>query len=129
MSLRPKRINFDEAFKELKRNLDKLYDFSGLDKVSGMYMHEYPFLHIRSSEVHELAFIRFNLFRPTVSLYSDPSCRHFCCCVILDFSSIGSYIGWCMKCVMHLLNHIQKGCLTRLQSSWKIVQEEPAWYE
>ncbi|CAG8443676.1 9696_t:CDS:10 [Ambispora gerdemannii] len=38
MSLRPKKINFDKLFTEFKSDLEKIYNFSGLDRVSGMNM-------------------------------------------------------------------------------------------
>jgi len=135
MSLRPKRINFDEAFKELKRNLDKLYDFSGLDKVSGMYMHEYPSLWPRW-KVSELSlvtilsdFLRFT----SIAFFFFRSICFFLLLLrcLLDhcYQCVNSHTDWCMTCVMHLLNHIPRGCSTLLQSSWKIVHREFVWYE
>ncbi|CAG8456136.1 9200_t:CDS:10 [Ambispora leptoticha] len=38
MSLRPKKINFDKLFTEFESDLEKIYNFSGLDRVSGMNM-------------------------------------------------------------------------------------------
>ncbi|RHZ52955.1 hypothetical protein Glove_454g2 [Diversispora epigaea] len=38
MSLRPKRIIFDKVFDEFKLDLEQLFNFSGLDRVSGMKM-------------------------------------------------------------------------------------------
>ncbi|KAG0280306.1 hypothetical protein BGZ95_010585 [Linnemannia exigua] len=40
MSLRRKRIDFDVAFDEFKRDLVKMFDFSGTDSVSGMGMYQ-----------------------------------------------------------------------------------------
>ncbi|KAF9918224.1 hypothetical protein FBU30_000313 [Linnemannia zychae] len=40
MSLRRKRIDFDVAFNEFKRDLVKMFDFSGTDPVSGMGMYQ-----------------------------------------------------------------------------------------
>ncbi|KAG9289195.1 hypothetical protein G9A89_022504 [Geosiphon pyriformis] len=40
MSLRPKKINFEKVFSEFKRDLEKMYNFSGLDRVSGMKMYQ-----------------------------------------------------------------------------------------
>ncbi|CAG8523652.1 5982_t:CDS:10 [Diversispora eburnea] len=39
MSLRPKRIVFDKVFDEFKLDLEQLFNFSGLDRVSGMKMY------------------------------------------------------------------------------------------
>ncbi|CAG8780117.1 17510_t:CDS:10, partial [Gigaspora margarita] len=36
MSLRPKRIVFDRTFPEFKQDLERLFNFTGLDQVSGM---------------------------------------------------------------------------------------------
>jgi hypothetical protein len=40
MSLRRKRIDFDTAFDEFKRDLVKMFDFSGTGSVSGMGMYQ-----------------------------------------------------------------------------------------
>ncbi|KAF9951080.1 Cullin-2 [Mortierella alpina] len=40
MSLRRKRIDFNVAFEEFKRDLIKMFDFLGTDSVSGMGMHQ-----------------------------------------------------------------------------------------
>ncbi|KAF9903555.1 hypothetical protein EC991_003721 [Linnemannia zychae] len=40
MSLRRKKIDFDVAFNEFKRDLVKMFDFSGTDSVSGMGMYQ-----------------------------------------------------------------------------------------
>ncbi|CAG8608507.1 6088_t:CDS:10, partial [Dentiscutata heterogama] len=40
MSLRPKRIVFDRTFPEFKQDLERLFNFTGLDQVSGMNMYQ-----------------------------------------------------------------------------------------
>lgn len=45
MSLRRKRIDFNVAFDELKRDMVKMFDFSGTGPVSGMGMYQYVLMH------------------------------------------------------------------------------------
>jgi hypothetical protein len=43
MSLRSKRVVFEKVFAEFRQDLEKMFNFSGLDRVSGMKMYQYPF--------------------------------------------------------------------------------------
>ena len=42
MSLRSKRVVFEKVFSEFRQDLEKMFNFSGLDQVSGMKMYQYP---------------------------------------------------------------------------------------
>ncbi|CAJ0877585.1 10777_t:CDS:10 [Entrophospora sp. SA101] len=42
MSLRSKKLNFDKVFKEFKADIEKMFNFSGVDRVSGVKMYQYP---------------------------------------------------------------------------------------
>ncbi len=42
MSLRAKKVVFEKAFDEFRQDLEKMFNFTGLDQVSGMKMYQYP---------------------------------------------------------------------------------------